>query len=162
MESKPLKRTMLMILDTRGMEGPVTLRGLAEEVMRCALPDEWSASDEYAARLAYLKRGYKGLMNESLSADFIERHLIHIPEELRDTLRRFPRFICISPGGGRGSEHVMTLNATKEQWEANISLKSHIMQATRMSRDESRDIRHLLVATGAGCLADLLNSEKAA
>ena len=162
MQSKPLKQIVAMVIDSRGMEGPITRRALAEEVMRMAGNDKWSVADEYGARLAFLQNEITTQMNEPHSAAFIERHMVDIPEQFRDTLRKIPRFICVSPRGGRAADHVMTLIATREHWEANFALKDHIVQATRISRNESRDIRDLLEATGATCLADLLGSGREA
>ncbi len=160
MESRPIKQAVAMALDTLGMDGPVTRRAIAEEVMR--YPPPWSVSDEYGAKLALVQREAKVQMNAPHSQEFIERHMGHVPEEIRDTIRNIPFYICISPRGGRDAVHVRALLATKEHWEANFALKDHIVQATRLSRDESRDIRDLLEMTGAECLADLLNSVKAA
>ncbi len=162
MESRPLKQLIALVLDTKGMEGPVTRRELADEVMKLAASDQWSASDQYNANRDYIQKGITVQMGEAHSPEFIAVHFSHIPEEHRDTLRKIPLYICISSGGGRGSQHIRTLVATKEHWEANFALKDQIVQATRVSRNRSRDIRDLLEATGAGCLADLLNSEKAA
>lgn len=160
MESKPVKQAIAMALDTIGMEGPVTRRAIAEEVMRLNPP--WSVSDEYDAKLASYQREAKVQMNAPHSRVFIKRELSHIPEEIRDTIRNLPFFICTSPGGGRDAVHIRTLLATKEDWEANFALKDRIMQATRFSRDGSRDIRDLLETTGAGCLADLMNGRVSA
>ena len=162
MESRPLKNVINMVMDIRGMAGPVTRRSIAEEVMRCDLTNKWSASDEYEARIAYIGRAIKSKMRGTHSLDFINRNLSHIPPEYWGTLRQLSRWICISSGGGHGSEHVMTLVATKAHWQANFKLKDHIVNLTRASRDNSREVRDLLERTGAGCLADLLCSEAAA
>ena len=160
MESKPLKQQIAMALDILGMGGPVTRRDVAEEVMRHSTPACWSVADRYDADMAFIQRGVRVLMNETHSPGFIDHHLSSIPEEIRDTLREIPTYICISPRGGRGAVHIRTLMATKEHWAANFELKDRIVQATRLSRNASRDIRNLLDRTGAGCLADLLNGEK--
>ncbi len=160
MESKPIKQAVSMVLDTLGMEGPVTRRAIAERVMRFNPP--WSVSDEYDAKLALVQRETRDQMNAPHSREFIDHHLDHIPEEIRDTIRNIPFYICISPSGGRSAVHIRTLLATKEHWEANFALKDRIAEATRLSSEESRDIRDLLEVTGARCLADLLNNVKAA
>jgi hypothetical protein len=56
----------------------------------------------------------------------------------------------------------MTLFATRQDWKANFDLKDHIVDATRISRDNARDIRDLLVATGRESLAELLGTKEAA
>ncbi len=159
MESRPIKQAVAMALDTLGMEGPVTRRAIAEAVMR--YPPPWSVSDEYDAKLALVQRETRVQMNAPHSPEFIKRHISQIPEEHRATLRNIPLYICISPNGGRGADHVRTLMATKEQWEANFALKDRIVQATRLSRNESREISELLETTGAACLADIMTGAAA-
>ena len=159
MQSKPIKQAVALILDTKGMEGPVTRREIAEHVMRLVVPESWSISDKYDAEFAYIQREVGVQMGELHSTEFIKRHL-NIPEKYRNLLLKIPQFICISSKGGRGSEHIKTFIATREHWAANFDLKGQIVKATRTSQDASRDIRELLEATGAGCLADLLNADK--
>ena len=161
MNSKPLKQSISLVLDTKGMQGPITRRSVAEEVMRIAGKECWSASDEWEAKLAYVQKEIRTQMNEAYSQEFIERNVLYVPEQYRDTFCKMSRFICISSKGGRDSDHVMTLVATKDHWEANFALKDRIVQATRASRDESRDIRDLLEMSGASCLADLFNDKAA-
>ena len=162
MESRPIKQAVALVLDTKGMEGPVTRRELAEEVMKYAMPSQWSVADEYEAKLAHLQREVTLQMGEAHGAEFAKRHFGGLTDALRDTLREVPRFICISPRGGRGSLHMMTLNATKEHWSANFALKDQIAEATRLSAEASREIRDLLESTGVDCLADLLDGQAAA
>ncbi len=159
MESKPVKQAVAMALDTIGMERPVTRREIAQEVMRLNPP--WSVSDEYDAREASYMREVTVQMNAPHSPGFIKHSLGHIPEEHRATFTDVSYFICISPGGGRNALHIRTMLATKEQCEANFALKDHIAEATRVSRDQSREICELLGSTGAVCLADLMSSEAA-
>ena len=159
MESKPLKQHIAMALDHLGMEGPVTRREVAEEAMRYITPDCWSVSDRYEADMAFFQKGIRDLMNETHSPGFIDHNLDCIPEGIRDTLREIPVWICVSPRGGRSAVHVRALLATKEQWEANFALKDNIVQATRLSRNASRDIRNLLDSTGSDCLSDLMKKE---
>lgn len=161
MQSKKLKEIIRMTMDVRAMDGPVTRRGLAEEIMRVSASEHWSAADEYNARLDYLMGEIKQEMMQVHSDEFIARELSHAPEELRDTLRKIPQWICVTARGGRGSEHVKAVLATPEQWAANFALKDQIVEATRVSRNESRDIQDLLETTGASCLADLLKQDAA-
>ena len=95
-------------------------------------------------------------------AEFTKRYFGALTPEIRDTLEGVPRFICISPRGGRSSLHMMTLNATKEHWAANFALKDQIAEATRLSAEASREIRDLLESSGVDCLADLLDEQAAA
>lgn len=162
MQSKKLKEIIRMTMDVRSMDGPVTRRALAEETMRVSANEHWSASDEYEARLSYLMDEIKYEMAQVHSDEFITRELSHAPEEIRDTLRKIPQWICISARGGRGSEHVKAVLATPEQWAANFALKDQIVEATRVSRNESRDVQDLLESTGASCLADLFKRKEAA
>jgi hypothetical protein len=162
MESKPLKQAIDLALDTLGMQGPVTRREVAEEVLRAAPDDHWSYGDLREARLAFIQREVAARMGEAHSPEFIERHLTRIPDEYRAMLRKVPRFICVSANGGAGSHHVMSFVATAEQWQANFDLKKRVVEASTISRDHARDIRDLLVSTGARSLADLLQGSAAA
>ena len=126
--------------------------------MKYAPPDRWSVSDEYEARIGHLQRQIGLQMGETHGAVFAKRHFGGLTDEIRDTLEGVPRFICISPKGGRGSLHMMTLSATREHWAANFALKDQIAEATRLSAQASREIRDLLESSGADCLADLLET----
>jgi hypothetical protein len=162
MQSKPLKQAIDLALDTMGMRGPVTRREVAEEVMRAAPEDHWSFGDLRDARLAYIQTEVAARMGETHTPEFIERHLTHIPEKYRAMLRKVPRFICVSAQGGRGAQHVMAFIATPDDWASNFDLKDFVVERTRVSRDHARDIRDLLVSTGASSLADLMRAESAA
>jgi len=162
MHSKPLRQAVDLALDTMGMRGPVRRRDVAEEVLRAASDDYWALGDLREAKLAYLHNEIAVRMTAAHSPEFIEPYLTHVPDKYRAMLRRIPRFICVSPRGGRDAQHVMTFCATPADWEANFALKDHIVEATRISRDSARDIRDLLVATGCNSLAELLSSKEAA
>lgn len=162
MQSRPLRQTIDVVLDTMGMRGPVKRRDVAEEVLRSAPEDYWSIGDLREARLAYLQGEIATRMAETHSAEYIERYLTCVPDKYRAMLRKVPRFICISPRGGRDSEHVMTFAATPEHWAANYALKDHVVQATVVSRDHARDIHDLLTASGAKSLMELLGASEAA
>ena len=130
--------------------------------MRRSTKKLWSVVDEHKALMVALQLEIGRYMGEAHSAEFIERNLGPVPKIYGPMLTSISRFICISSRGGKGALHMMTLLATREHWDANFALKDYLMQATRVSRDASREIRDLLTETGAGCLADLLKSEKAA
>lgn len=162
MQSKPLRQAVDLALDVLGMQGPVTRREVAQYVLRSTTDNDWSVGDEQEARLAFIQNEVAAHMSESHSDQFIEQYLMHVPEKFRPVLRGLPRFICISPRGGREAQHVMTFRATKEHWAANFELKDRIVEATRLSRDESRVVHDLLAANGADSLFDLLSRENAA
>lgn len=162
MHSKPLRQAVDLALDTLGMQGPVTRREVAEHVMRSAPDDYWSVGDLRDARIAYLQSEIASRMGEALSEGYIDRFLPHVPEQHRAMLQKVPRFICISPRGGREAQHVMSFVATVEHWDANFKLKDHVVQATTVSRDFARDIRDLLLATGCRSLIELPDELQAA
>lgn len=161
MQSRPLKQAINLALDTLGMQGPVTRRQVAEKVLRETTQDHWAVGDEREAKIAYLMTGVAEAMNEPHGNHIVEQYMFRVPEEYRAVLRGLPRFICVSPRGGRASEHVMTILATPEQWAANFELKDRIVEATTISRDESRAILLLLKSTGARSLSELLRVEAA-
>lgn len=162
MQSKPLRQAVDLALDTMGMRGPIKRRDVAEQVLRSAPDEYWSAGDLRESKIHYLQGEIAARMGEFHSTEFIEQHLIYVPEKYRDMLRKMPRFICISPRGGRDAEHVMTFLATPEHWAANFALKDYGVQALTGSRDFARDFHDLLVSRGARSLADFLSNERAA
>lgn len=138
-----------------GMKGPITRREVAERVLKEGV-SAWSLADETAAKLLYLQQQVSVAMREPHSNYFVERHLGHIPREYRAALHGLPRFICITPGGGRGAQHVLSLLATREEWEMNISLKDRVVEAAQMSADEARSIRALLMHEQKQSLSEVL------
>lgn len=149
---------MLVTLDTMGAKGPVTRREVAEEVVRLTQMNRkyWSAADEAAARMMYIQTQVARAMAEPHSEHIVERHMGTIPQQYRAALFGLPRFICISPGGGKGAQHVMALLATEEQWAANAQLKDRIVELSRISADESRSIASLLRYEKKATLSDVL------
>ncbi len=144
-----------LALDTLGMRGPVTRRQVAEEVIRSTTDDYWSYGDIVESKVAYLQTEIAARMGEPHSQRILDQYLPHIPSEYWPVLRSLPRFICISPRGGRDAQHVMAIYATADQWAANFELKDRIVAATTVSRNDSRNIRLLLESTGVRSLADL-------
>lgn len=161
MQSKPLRQAIDLSLDVLGMRGEVTRREVAQHVLRSTTDNDWSVGDEQEARLSYIQTEVAVRMNEPHSDQFIDQYLIHVPDKFRSILRGLPRFICVSPRGGREAKHVMTFRATKDQWAANFELKDRIVEATTVSRDESRVVHDLLAANGADSLLELLQREAA-
>ncbi len=155
MQSKPLKQLITLTLDTKGMQGPVTLRGVAEEVLSSAPDDYYSLADDREARLALIQGETKRQMRESLSEHDTDLISSTVPKKYRKTIARLPKFICVSARGGRGSQHVMSLVATEEDWNANYELKAYVTRRAGMSRDDARDIRDLLRMLGASSLKDI-------
>ena len=155
MHSRPLKQAIQLALDTMGMQGPISRRDVARQVKRVSPPDHWSLEDHDDADMAYLMGGVRVCMNQPHSDAFIDQHLANMPDELRAKFHNTPRFICISAGGGRDSQHVMTFLATPEQFDNNFKLKDRVVRATTVSRDVSRDIRDLLKLHNANSLCEL-------
>lgn len=160
MQSRLLRQAIDLALDTEGMKGPITRRQIVDGLLR--LPEHyWTAGDNREARSVLLFGAVTDHMNEPHSTHIIDQYLAHLPPKYSDLLERMSRFICISPRGGRDALHVMSLNATGAHWAANYELKNRIVEATRISRNESRNIRLLLESTGANSIADLLTKEAA-
>lgn len=161
MHSKKLKEIIRMVMDVRSMDGPVTRRALAEEVAQIGGSQYLSAADQYEAYIQCFMAFIKAEMNLVHSEEFLAREGARLPEDIRGTLRKIPQWICTSARGGRGSEHVKAIFATPEHWAANFALKDQIVEATRVSRNESRDIKNLLESSGVTCIADLIKDRAA-
>lgn len=155
MESKPLKQQIALIVDTMGMRGPVERRSIAEQVYHATNEDYWSSTDQQEAQIQYIMGEVATYMNTPLAAQDIARILPSVPETYRAFLEAMPRFICISERGGRGSKHVMTWQATTDDWESNIKLKEFVVERGMISTDASRAMRDMLIEHKAECLADL-------
>ena len=155
MHSKPLQQAINVTLDTMSMRGPVTVRDVAEEVDRSAPVEYWTSLDEKEARIGHLCRHIKQEMAEGLSAEYVEKYMPHIPDDLVGMFKGFPRYICINPRGGTGAQHVLTILATQDQWANNIKLKDRVIDATTGSRNRSRDFFLMLKESGASSLLEL-------
>lgn len=162
MHSKPLRQAVDLALDTMGMQGPVTRRQVAERVILMTTDDDWALGDQREARVAYLQQEIAARMSAPHSAHIVQQYAHGIPPAYRNLFDKLPRFICISPRGGREAQHVMSLNATADDWAANMRLKERIAEATAFSTDVSRTIHDLLRSTGSGSLADLASISEAA
>lgn len=161
MHSKPLRQTIDITLDTMGMSGPVKRRDVAEAVMRSTPDEYWAEADKRDARLAYIQSAVTTRMNEVHSPEYVGQYLHNVPKDVREALTSVPRFICITPRGGRDAVHVLAVMATPDQWLANFNLKNKVVEATTQSRERSRDMHDLLAKHAASCLLDLFACEAA-
>lgn len=161
MESKPLRQLIDTTLDTAGMSGPFRRRDIAERVYRSAPDDYWTLADAKEARVSWLMDVLHTRMTETHSQQFIDQYFSHLPDEVIGLLGAIPRFICISAGGGREAEHVMSVMATPEHWDANFKLKDRIAKATMAKRNEARSVRDLLVANRVQSLMEFVQREAA-
>lgn len=162
MHSKPLRQAVDLALDTMGMQGPVTRRQVAQRVIEMTTDQDWALGDQVEARIAYLQQEIASRMSAPHSPHIVQQYATRIPPAYRNLFDKLPRFICISPRGGREAQHVMALNATADDWAANMRLKERITEATAISTDVSRSIHDLLRATRSTSLADLLPPAEAA
>lgn len=164
MHSKALRQRLLLTLDSMGARGPVTRRGVAEEVVKMTAFNGrfWSLADEHAARLIYIQSEVTRAMRAPHSEHVVAQYFGQVPQEYRAALFGLPRFICISPGGGHGAQHVMSLLATPDEWEANSTLKDRVVELSQISADESRSIRRLLQYTKRQTLSELLGVDQQA
>ena len=155
MHSKELREAIDITLDSMGMQGPIKRRDVARRVLMICPRDQWAQADVVESDLAYMQTLVMQRMNIPHSEDFINRHMAALPDDVRAILGKIPRFICITAGGGSGSEHVMAINATKEHWLANIRLKKRVADAAFISLDQSQRIRDMLEHMGADSIADM-------
>jgi hypothetical protein len=135
------------------MKGPITRRAIAEEVCSTAPDEFWAFGDIHEAKIAYLMREVRTYMNEPLPAHIAEK--LVVPEDCREAMQKLPRYICVSPRGGRGAEHVMSWMATVSDWERNLELKQMVTAYAQKSVDEAEEILQLLRRLKARSLSDL-------
>lgn len=162
MHSRPLRQAVDLALDTLGMQGPITRRQVAEEVIRSTTDDCWSYADQREARIAYLQREIADRMAQPVGDHLVQEYLPHVPAEYRTLVDGLPRFICVTPRGGRDSQHVMSIFATADQWAASYRLKDKIAKATENHRDRDRSVHLMLQSFGAATLVDLFSRSEAA
>lgn len=156
MESKRLRQLIDLQLDAMGMQGPVKRNDVAVRVKKTAKKDDWTAADLDKAMIAYIQKGVTVSMNQPHSKEYIEKYLGHVPQAILNTLAAIPRFICVSPNGGAGSEHVLSIMATPEDWMANHELKRGIADSIRDSSNHAREIMDYLIENRAKSLNDLM------
>jgi hypothetical protein len=149
-----------LALDTLAANGGRVSRRAAAELAYPTAQKLLSANDSRDAVIAILIHELRALMSEPVGELLTEEILDRVPERYRDELQDLPRYICVTPGAGPGSEHVLSYYASEEDWDANYQLKDRIVQYTIMSRDEARDMRDLLRQTGCANIAELLKKKK--
>ena len=161
MHSKPLRQMIDLELDAAGMRGPVKRRDIAEAVLVKSQPSHWALADERDARMSYLQNAVAQAMNEPLGDEFVQQYLPSIPGQYHAALSKIPRFICVNARGGREAEHVLSLNASREQWEATLQLRRNVAEWTRLKTTPIQEIVDLLVALAADTLMDITKEEAA-
>ena len=159
MRSKPLRQAVSLALDVLSEKGPITRRQVVDEVLKRTTTDHWSIDDESQARANFLMGEVAQQMSEAHSDKFLDDHDIRVPESLRPLFNKMPRFICVSPRGGRDAEHVTALSATVADWEANAQLKGQIAKATNAKRDEARAFLDFLRMNRVETLGEYLNKK---
>lgn len=161
MDSKALKQNIALAADFLGMRGPVEKRTVAEEVMARTSHDQWSQADIREAMIRYVMGEITAYFNGPLPVDIQDSIRIVIPPSFRDSIGMLPRFICISERGGVGAQHVMTYLASVEDWDKNYQLKAFVAERAAAARNVARDIRNILIDTGAESLSELGQSRGA-
>jgi hypothetical protein len=164
MSSKPLRDLTALVIDNAALDGPITRRGVAEEIVQQAKQMEgdgrcvfdFQESDEWIVE-GVVRHYVTEYMNRPLSAHVAATVVNNLPEALRKTLQNVPSFICISPRGGAGARHVNTLLATAEHLKANLELKDFVVERAEMSRDNTRSWLDLMTQTGAETLGEAIN-----
>lgn len=161
MHSKQLRQMIDLELDAAGMRGAVKRRDVAEAVLIKSRDQHWSLADERDAKMAYLQSEVAAAMNAPLGDEFIQQYLPSVPPQFHAALSGIPRFICVSARGGRDAEHVMSLNATTDQWGATLKLRENVVEWTRRKTEPIREIVDLLASLGAETLMDLTRKDAA-
>jgi len=144
-----------------GMRGPATRADIVEQILNEVPLEYFSLTDNREGHRLLMLKEVKTRMNSLLPKDVGDQLKIHIPEDIAADIDALTSWICISERGGRGALHVMTLRATRADWESNGELKDFIIEHTQASQRLSADMAGLLAHTGAKCLDDLM-VEKAA
>ena len=160
MEGKSLKQKIKLALDTLAMRGRVQRREVAVAALREARDSDWSLLDLYEAKLQYVQSQVTTEMNLPMNERDAERIFERLPDEFRAVFDQIPKFICVSPRAGRGSEHQMSYRATVEDWQSNLQLKSRIQERVGLSVEEVRAILDLLKSSGANSIEELLSRER--
>jgi len=161
MVSLPLQQTIDRVMGIYGMRGPATRADIVEQILNEAPLEYFSLTDNREGHRLLMLKEVKTRMNSLLPKDVNDRLKIHIPEGLAADIDALTSWICISERGGVGALHVMTMKATRANWQANGGLKDFVIELTQASRRLSADIDNMLAHTGAKCLGDLM-VEKAA
>lgn len=161
MHSKRLNQFIRVELDTAAMRGPVNRREIAERVYSITRDslDFWSLADLRDAHMNAILDGVVDAMDERITPESIQRILPRVPAKFQHLLEKMPTFICINAGAGL---HVLSINATQEDWAASARLKKSIAERIKSYADIATDIGLLLASEGANTLADLVKEEKAA
>lgn len=154
MHSKKLNQVIRVELDTAAMRGPVNRRDIAERVYSIVhdSPDYWSLADKRDALVNAIFDGVVDAMDERITPEHLHSILPRVPAKFQHLLEKMPTFICINASAGL---HVLSVNATQEDWAASAKLKSSIAERVKSHADIANDIRMLLASEGAQTLADL-------
>ena len=92
-------------------------------------------------------------MRETVPLESLARTLSRIPRRFHTLFDGIPRFICIQAGAS--AQHVLTCNASQEDWLANENLKQAHIDDMTVSKDWSHDMRRMLVSLGATSINDI-------
>lgn len=157
MSSKPLRELTALVVDSAAMNGPITRRDVAEEIVRRCPKDHFDPGEEAEWIIQGVMNNYvTAHMNKPLSEHMTEKVLRSLPPDLREVVDGMPSYICITPSGGRKSQHVMTVLATVEQVRANVELKTAVSEHAESSLADARDWLNLMIRYNAKTLGEAI------
>jgi len=159
METSKVKKRIVLELEACGMRGRFTIRDVAEQVLPSLNLSELSLSDQRDAAMLLLSREIRSQMKAPLRDEMKEVYLKRVPPKLYPVIDGLTKTICVS-SGGTGAYHVLTWNATKQDWDDNHAMADVMAKRAQTARNSARDIRDLLEANGVTTLRELMTGEK--
>lgn len=153
-----LRQAINLALDLRGARGDlITVREIAAEV-RIRYPfRSWHPTDQLAAEQFHLHRVIKSELQTTLSQDYIDRHLTHVPMKFRNLVGELTAWFYVIDLG----RWVFSLNALPEHWDAGAQMRIDMAQRTLAMAAPFQEKAEMLRASGAKCLRDLLTRKAA-
>ena len=159
METLKTKERIRLELDACGMRGRFTIRDVAEQVLPSLDLNKLSLSDQRDAAMLFLSREIRAQMKAPLRDEVKDVYLKRLPQDCWPVIDGLTKTICVSSGGA-GAYHVLTWNATRQDWEDNLLMADVMAKRARTAKHTAREIRDLLEARGAMTLKELMTGEK--
>ena len=159
METKKAKQAVTLALDTWGMRGRFTKRDVAEAAARDIKWESLCLSDQHDAMVAWLMLEARGQMKAPLRGEIKKELLANVPESVYPVLERLTKTICVSPAGGRGSLHVLSVYASEEDWDDFELLGATMERKAAAARRAAKNTKALLRKHRVGSLYELMSGK---